>query len=329
MLKPLVSIIVPNYNHAPYLKQRLDTILNQTYSNFEIIILDDFSTDNSQEVISLYKSNPKIKHCVFNKVNTGNTFIQWNKGIALAKGKYIWIAESDDFCEVNLLKELIEPMENDNDIVLSYSQSNRVDINGKVTGNWLSHTNDLDRNLFLSNFIMEGNDFIENFLINRNVIPNASAVLVKKDEIINKINTINTKSNLKYCGDWLFYLQIISNKKISYNSKKLNNFRYHSSSVIARAKNKINRLEIIIIDLEIRNIILNFLQSQKLNNLNKIRFKNILIKKELTYEKALIYYRNNKKIKGLILMLTIPVFFLKKYQFKKNLKKRFNSFLKL
>jgi glycosyltransferase involved in cell wall biosynthesis len=87
--KPLISVIVPNYNHEKYLKQRLESVFNQTYVNFEVILLDDFSTDSSTNILSEYAKNPKVSHCVFNETNSGNTFVQWNKGIALAKGDYI------------------------------------------------------------------------------------------------------------------------------------------------------------------------------------------------------------------------------------------------
>ena len=83
---PLVSVIVPNYNHARYLEQRLDTVFNQTYQNFEVIILDDKSTDNSLEVINRYKDNPHLSQIVVNSQNTGSPFKQWDKGINLAKG---------------------------------------------------------------------------------------------------------------------------------------------------------------------------------------------------------------------------------------------------
>ena len=53
-MSPTVSVIIPNYNHAPYLKERIDSVLNQTYQDFEVIILDDCSPDNSVEVIEQY-----------------------------------------------------------------------------------------------------------------------------------------------------------------------------------------------------------------------------------------------------------------------------------
>ena len=87
MRNPLVSVIVPNYNHARYLKQRLDTVFNQTYQNFEVIILDDKSTDNSLEIINQYKDNPHLSQIVVNEQNSGSPFKQWDKGIKLAKGE--------------------------------------------------------------------------------------------------------------------------------------------------------------------------------------------------------------------------------------------------
>ena len=93
---PLISIIIPNYNHALYLKQRIDSVLNQTFQDFELIILDDCSTDNSREIIERYRGNPKITQIIYNKKNSGGVFKQWIKGIEKVKGEYVWIAERDD-----------------------------------------------------------------------------------------------------------------------------------------------------------------------------------------------------------------------------------------
>src|SRR6478735_6868594 len=102
---PTVSVIVPNYNHAAYLPARINSILQQTYTDFELILLDDCSADNSREILENFRHHPKVSHIVYNEVNSGTTFKQWNKGIGLSKGKYIWIAESDDNCEAGLLEK--------------------------------------------------------------------------------------------------------------------------------------------------------------------------------------------------------------------------------
>ena len=69
MLSPLVTVIIPNYNHAKYLDERLQSVLNQTYSNFEVIVLDDMSSDNSLDIINKYVSHPKMSQIVKNKIN--------------------------------------------------------------------------------------------------------------------------------------------------------------------------------------------------------------------------------------------------------------------
>ena len=121
MIIPLVSVIVPNYNHARYLEQRLDSVFEQTYQNFEVIILDDCSTDDSMEVINRYKDNPHLSQIVVNEQNTGSPFKQWDKGIHLAKGDLIWIAESDDYNELTFLEELISEWNKHKNVVLAFS----------------------------------------------------------------------------------------------------------------------------------------------------------------------------------------------------------------
>lgn len=87
--KPSVSVIIPNYNHALYLKQRIDSVLNQAFQAFELIILDDCSTDNSREIIEQYRDNPKVSQIIYNQENSGSVFKQWIKGIELCQGDYI------------------------------------------------------------------------------------------------------------------------------------------------------------------------------------------------------------------------------------------------
>src|SRR6187431_17527 len=99
MMLPKVSVIIPNYNHADFLMQRIVSILNQTYQDFELIILDDCSSDKSREIIEHYRTHPKVSHIVYNAENSGSTFKQWKLGLDYAKGDWIWIAESDDYCE--------------------------------------------------------------------------------------------------------------------------------------------------------------------------------------------------------------------------------------
>ncbi|MFV8464648.1 glycosyltransferase family 2 protein [Flavobacterium sp. LB1P62] len=323
-ITPLVSIIVPNYNHYNYLKERLESIFNQTYSNFELILLDDCSTDKSQGILLEYAENPKVSHCIFNETNSGNTFIQWNKGLVLAKGDYIWIAESDDFCELNFLEELIQPLIKDDEIVLSYCQSKRVDEFSIHTGDWLNHTASLDKTFFLKNFILNGNDFIERFLIYRNVIPNASGVVFRKKNAV-YLGELETDSFLRYCGDWLFYVKLITNNKVAFISASLNSYRYHSKSVITMAHKSGKFASYNGVDINVRKKMKAFLLGKKMNNLLTILKINKQISNDLKYERAFHFVRNQEKIKGFLLLISIFRTFIRKYKFKKNIELRINK----
>lgn len=324
---PLVSVIVPNYNHYNYLEQRLESVFNQTYSNFEVILLDDCSTDKSQEILLEYAKNPRVSHCIFNAINSGNTFVQWNKGIELAKGDYIWIAESDDFCDLHFLEELIQPVLEDPEIKLVYCQSNRVDEMGKITGSWLNHTDNLDDTLFLKSFVMDGNTFIERFLIHKNVIPNASAVVLRKEGMI-QLGALDLDPDLRYCADWLLYLKLIANHKMAFIPECLNNFRYHEKSVIANSVKTENTRSIILRVIKMRIKLISFILKEKPNNLLSIIKTNKEIIKKLKYERALYYIRNNQINKGRLQIISVADIFIKNYNLKKKIKMKLNKIFK-
>ena len=95
-----VSAIVPNFNHARFLEERLQSIANQSYKPSELIILDDASSDDSRAVIERISRNLDIPVTTsFNDTPSGNVFKQWRKGLSLASGDLIWICESDDFSD--------------------------------------------------------------------------------------------------------------------------------------------------------------------------------------------------------------------------------------
>ena len=223
MNNPLVSVIVPNYCHSRFLDERIMSVLNQTYQNFELIILDDCSPDNgaSKAVIEKYRNNPKVSHIVYNEVNSGSTFKQWNKGFELAKGELIWIAESDDSCEVNLLETLVNVLLNNSNIVLSYCSLVRIDENGKVIQN-------KNYGRFTRDFEIDGITFMKKYMLIGNIIYNASAVVFRK-------KTLNVMPkdymNFKSAGDHLFWSYILMQGHISYVAAKLNKFRQHSMKV--------------------------------------------------------------------------------------------------
>jgi len=219
---PKVSIIVPNYNHAPFLKERLDSIFNQTYQDFEVILLDDCSTDNSVEVLKQYAKNQRVSHFEVNPINSGSPFKQWKKGIELAKGEWIWIAESDDVADANFLKKLLDFKDNTFDLV--YCRSNRINEKGDTVPGDYFWPDGLDNQKWKKDFEADGNNEITNSFLYRNVLPNASSCVFKSNVVPN-FNQIIT---YKYAGDWLFWVMLLQNNKMKFVADKLNYFRAHS-----------------------------------------------------------------------------------------------------
>lgn len=218
-----VSVIIPNYNHSKYLVQRISSVLNQTYPNFEVIILDDCSTDNSREIIERYRIHPKVVQIMYNQVNSGSTFKQWERGIEMARGEWIWIAESDDWCEPSFLETLIDGVRGNQNISLAYAQSYYMLGNNRIK--WISQQRQLEA-------VMIGTEFIPNRMLLGNGIFNASMALFRK-EIYRQISPEYTRYS--FCGDWIFWGELASKGAVFISGKVLNYFRNHEGDVSGKA----------------------------------------------------------------------------------------------
>lgn len=215
--QPLVSVIIPNYNHARYLDQRLQSVLGQTYPNFEVIILDDKSTDNSLEVIAKYQNDPHVAQVVVNEQNSGCTFVQWKKGFFHAKGELIWIAESDDWCELNMLEELVNAYLKCPNCVISYTTHVLVEDGVEISRNKTRKTQ-----------WYKGENFIVRYMSLSNQICNASTAVFRKDAL-RKVT--DDYMSFKGAGDYLFWTQIAEQGNVTLVSKNLSYFRRHASTV--------------------------------------------------------------------------------------------------
>ncbi len=230
-----VSVVVPNYNYGKYLESRLQSIARQTYPVYEVIVLDDASNDNSLDIVQSFAASGQADIKILaDKSNSGSVFKQWAKGISLARGEYIWIAEADDLCEPTFLREVLKGFE-DREVVFSYSQSKQIDENGKVLcENYLNYTADIDSNKWTKNYVRDGRLEIADTLAIKNTIPNVSSAVFKKTEIDSIVEDL---VSFKIAGDWFFYIWLLQHGKISFCAKPLNLHRRHVRSVVA-AENK-------------------------------------------------------------------------------------------
>jgi glycosyltransferase involved in cell wall biosynthesis len=227
MIKGRVSIIIPNYNHASFLEQRLNSVFNQTYQNFEVILLDDASTDNSLTILEKYKNHPKVSHFVVNEFNTGSPFKQWFKGIELAKGEFIWIAESDDYSDLDFLFKTVELADSLADFGFIFTDLYPIE-------NQIETKSLIETNTALNKFhesedgVFDTVDKISSYLIKNLIIYNASSVLFNKNAL-RKID-LEILNDFKNTGDRFVYISIALKFKCYYLNQPLNYFRIHQTN---------------------------------------------------------------------------------------------------
>ncbi|BCY27252.1 glycosyltransferase family 2 protein [Flavobacterium okayamense] len=223
---PRVSIIVPNYNHEKYLNDRLKSIFNQTFQDFEIILMDDRSLDGSVEVLKNYSKNSKVSHLILNDINSGSPFGMWKKGFELAKGEFIWIAESDDWANENLLFELVNAIEKDTSIVVAHCNSYFEFYEKTIPNNWWDS---LSLTYWQKSYVESGEKLLLNYGRYKCPVINVSSAIIRKDILKN----IEIPIEFRYCGDWWFWAQIFKQGKVTFIAKYFNHIRMHSSSATA------------------------------------------------------------------------------------------------
>lgn len=238
-----VSVIIPNYNYENYILSRIDSILNQTYPIYELIILDDASTDNSVQVIK-EKINTikdiKVKF-IENKKNSGCVFLQWKKGLSEATGDYVWIAEADDLSDSKFLETAMKGFSSD-DIILSYTDSARIDENDiLIRENSQDLYNIFNSNRWKSDYVNSGTDEVINYLSSINTIVNVSSTVWKNG---NYSKILDEASNFKVAGDWYVYYKLLEMGNVAFCHQSLNYFRKHSKSVCTIVKDDIEYGEI-------------------------------------------------------------------------------------
>ncbi|HJE39140.1 MAG: glycosyl transferase family 1 [Candidatus Amulumruptor caecigallinarius] len=231
MSNPKVSVIVPNYNYSRYLEQRMDSILGQTYDEMEIIILDDCSTDDSRKIIEKYRGNPKVTGIIYNNECSGSPFKQWEKGISISRGEYIWIAEADDVADADFLHHTVNILDRRSDVTVAYALSRLIDSSGKEIRN---HIEDTVYSPFSppkasgEAVVYDGASYFASRLIAHNVIYNASMALFRA--VTFRRLDIRLYGKLRYIGDWAFWSEMSLKGNIAEVRLRLNSFRQHQAS---------------------------------------------------------------------------------------------------
>ena len=231
---PSVSVIVPNYNYARYMPERLSSIFRQTHPVLEVIVLDDRSTDDSVDVIrEIAAETRRDIDLVVNESNSGSVFRQWLRGAERARGEFVWIAESDDVADEQFLEVLAKRMVSE-EADLAFCDSWQIDTDGKRLGNsYRFYMNEFAPSAFDAPFCMPGEAFARQFLSVKNVILNVSGVLWRRKALLAALEAAGDQLfAYKVAGDWRLYAEVCARGgNVVYESRALNGHRRHQTSV--------------------------------------------------------------------------------------------------
>lgn len=236
---PLVSIVFTSYNHSEYLQQALESIINQTHQNFELIIVDDFSTDGSREILRGYQDHEKIKLHLLDK-NTGSYVKASNYGARFAEGEYLLFAQCDDFADPRQVEFLLKALFENETVGVAYSRSNMVDKDNHIFADDYRGRERKFRLKCKTDTIISSLE-MRRFLSFSCVLPNLSAALLRR-ELYVKVGGIPEKYQV--AADWAFWLSLSELTDFYYISKPLNNFRQHETTIRNKVKIQKQILEI-------------------------------------------------------------------------------------
>jgi glycosyltransferase involved in cell wall biosynthesis len=223
---PKLSVILPSYNYAQYLDERIQSVLSQTYTDFELIIVDDASKDNSVEVINQYTSDPRVKTQFFSE-NSGSPYKRWNDGAELATGEYILFAGADDSCHSTLFEKLVEKLDNNPTVGIAFSQSWEIDSQGQRLRVMTQCTDDISKEHWQQDYVNPGQDECR-YLMIKNTIPNASGVMLRR-QIFETAGKFDEK--LRLVADWMLWAKMLLISDVAYVAEPLNYFRRHKKTV--------------------------------------------------------------------------------------------------
>ncbi len=224
----LISVVIPSYNHEKYISEAIKSVLGQDYSNFELIIIDDGSQDNSDKIITSFKDS-RIKYI---KQENSGAHASINRGLEISSGDYLSILNSDDVYTRNRFKEMSKILDTNKSIDFICSYIEIINQNGKKLGikegfknldPWpmqnpektFKKTNDFKKNLLMSNFIAT----TSNMFFRRNIY-----------------DTIGGMRNLRFAHDWDFALRVAEKFECYLLEKPVLKYRIHNNNTISSNK---------------------------------------------------------------------------------------------
>lgn len=212
MSHPKVSIIIPTFNGSRYLTQTIDSVLNQTFKNFEVIVVDDGSTENISTILSSYSKQINYIY----KKRTGPAATR-NAGIILSKGEYVALLDHDDIWLPEKLEIEVEFLNNNPQCGLVYTYPRLIDSEGKI----IEHEPP-------SHFPC-GSVFID--FLKRNRITTFSATMIRK-KVFDSLGFLDERKEVMTCDDYDMWLRITDFFEIQFSPKRTVYYRLHDNNLV-------------------------------------------------------------------------------------------------
>ncbi|WP_127903580.1 glycosyltransferase [Solirhodobacter olei] len=225
---PTVHAVVPSYQHAAFIEERLRSIFDQQYPNIRVTVIDDHSTDGSHEILERLRNKYNFEY-IRREQQSGSPFSAWKYAAANTKEDLIWICESDDSCDPLFVGRLVRYMTTRRAAKIAYCASWYIDDAGEYIGSSLQYHSQLFHKTRWSRpFIARGDQELWEFQRFGMIIPNMSGALFDAD--VFRAAFTNDVCNYKLAGDWLFAGQAMLHGDVIYIPELLNKFRQHGQT---------------------------------------------------------------------------------------------------
>ena len=213
---PLVSVVMLSYNHERYIKGAINSVLKQSFPDWELIIIDDASTDGSQQIIRNFLDDNRIR-LIFHEYNKGIA-TSTNEGIDAARGKFIAFLDSDDLWQFDKLSKQLSVLDKDEDLVV-WSEGNIIDESGTVLEEKFTekhHAQDKKKSGKIFDSLIDNNFIFQ------------SSFIIKADNL----EGIRLREGLKYLNDYMYVVELSMRYNYYFIEKPLASYRIHNKSTV-------------------------------------------------------------------------------------------------